>query len=171
MNTGLRQQLVDSIAVSVRDVHEKHPGDAIVSYALCTDADLLSVYGAACTASMAGGFKKDFYRYLPAEWSRMEFGRQFAEASSTLDRLASAHYAAEGDDVGPDDDHLRPWKGELLDELVAALREHRDQGTFEPDVFLIATPHDSGQWLWDRVAEVTRSFNTPGHYEEWRRHR
>lgn len=168
MNADLRDQLVTAIELSVETVAKSHPGDPVVRYALCTDEDIRSVYSTACTASMAEGFGLQAQGFWPAEWCRVEHYKQFSEANTLLERLADEGYAAEGDDVPPDADHLRPWKGELFAALVAALSEHRERGTFGPGVLLLAMSHDPGDWLEVRIDAATKSVNSPELYSAWR---
>lgn len=124
----------------------------LACYGLITDEDLRTVMGCALTREAFDRMGAE--RFHPAEW--LEHYEPFDLANTEMGAIADRHYAEEADDVGPDDDHLRPWKAELYASLVEALRNRKEWGSFDQGVFLIATSHDPNDWLFRQVDASTK---------------
>ncbi|MEM9070885.1 MAG: DUF4303 domain-containing protein [Myxococcota bacterium] len=113
MTIELRDAVVSAIGVSLDGFRNRFPDESIACYAVVTDNDLGSLYGAICTTSRAEDFDDSTYRFRPAEWD-VEDTSSFKSASKLIRKIVDQRYSKEGPEIGPDDDHLRPWKAELF---------------------------------------------------------
>ncbi|MEM7796413.1 MAG: hypothetical protein AAF579_18420 [Cyanobacteria bacterium P01_C01_bin.118] len=137
-----------------------------IGYALCTDNDLGGIYVAGYTASDASMFREDNYRYRPAEWP-MEYLIQ--EASHLLNEWVYLQSLNDAKGLEPGDDHLRPWKADVFEDIVSILEKNRAAGTFNDDMTVLFISHDPSPWMADKINDAIRRLNSPEVYDEWKR--
>ena len=169
---ALREALADGLSDAVEQL-APDATDPLRALSLCTDEDVRTLYVAAYSTSdeaerTAAGRTFEEWGFSPAEWPR-EHAAAVERVSNELSRLADSRYAVEPDDVLPDDDHLRPWKSELFEDLVGAMSTLREQARVAPDVLLIVTSHDYGEWMFQRIRAGARRLNTPERFAAWSR--
>lgn len=169
---AFRQSLARGLAVAVERLTS---GGAVPlrALSLCTDEDLRTLYVAAYSegdeeARRAAGRPFEEWGFSPADWPR-EQGDAVESASNELSALADSKYAVEPDDVRPDDDHRRPWKSELFEDLVDATMTLREQDGVTADVLLVVTSHDYGEWMFERIVTAARRLNSPERFAAWSR--
>lgn len=140
----------------------------LAAYALCIDADFRTLYAAAFTADEARTFEEPYFAFLPAEWPHEDCSGELRAASDALEAWADAQYASEGDDVGPGDDHLRPWKREAFEAVVGALVDSRRAGVLPEHLPVWLTCHDPSDDMAAWIREGVARLNEPTVVDRWR---
>lgn len=138
----------------------------LASYALCTDADFRTLYGAGYRSEDARKFSAPELRFLPAEWPLKEYSA-LAPASEALERWMDQNYAREGDDIEPGDDHLRPWKRRTFEEAIEVLSEFRKSGLIRDETALWITCHDPNDAMVDWIRAGVLKLNDADTFEKW----
>ena len=89
------------------------------------------------------------------------------DASDALGRTLGEYYGREPESIEPGDDHLRPWKKEAFESLVAVLAELRATADLPSDVRVWVTSHDPSDAMADWIREGVEQLNAPEVYEGW----
>ena len=162
------QEFLDSLSRSIGPaidaLREKQNGDELISFAICTDEDLLSVYAAGCTRASIDNDDDPGARYRPAEWS--EESAAMDKCSALLTNLARRAYAS--GDAGADASARQPaWKRELFGRVVDVLLRQRALGTFSEEQFVFFGPHDCGDEMWEWMSDAVERLNGPEIRRAW----
>lgn len=141
-------------------------GSRLAAYVLCTDADFRTLYGAGYRSDDARGFSAPEFRFLPSEWPLEEYS-SLAPASESLERWMDQNYEQEGDDIGPGDDHLRPWKRRTFEGAIAVLSEFRRSGLIPDETALWLTCHDPNDAMVDWIMAGVLELNDEDTFNKW----
>lgn len=144
-------------------------GEPLRAFALVTDEDLRTVYAAGYTAEGERVLEErdEGASLYPPEWP--ETSSELERSSKLQSAYCDVHYSTEGSEVGPGDDHLRPWKKRVADEMGAVLAQLRADGVFQEDCVLVAWTSDADELLADWLDAASRAANSPGRFDAWMR--
>jgi hypothetical protein len=142
-------------------------GQPLRAFALVTDDDLRTLFAAGYTAEGERDLDEQYEgaKLYPPEWMEAKL----RESSKLQSAYCDSWYSVEGSDVGPDDDHLRPWKQDLAAAIGDILVELRASGAFPDDCMLLAWPTGASTLLEEWLNEASRRANPVGRYDAWQR--
>ena len=163
----LRRLADKAVVGTISRFGEERPGKEMFGFALCVDEDMLSVFGRASTQEYAQTLERQKRVYYTGDWD-FENHDLYHEASLALAALSAEYYQSERPDIGPGDNHLRPWKADLFRVLVDVLGELRAKGAFSEEIFLLVGLNDCGEWMLERMNDGARALNRDDHYKIWR---
>jgi len=156
LKNAIKRAVLGSLSVMER----AHPSDKIIGYALCTDDGLSTVFHAANTPqALARASNPSETQFVPVDWPYDEGAELFDDANQILvDGLKQATMP----------ESFEQHVDSSFAQIVAALRELREEGIFGPDVFLWVTSTDPGDRLRTLARDAARVLNSPRQFAEWR---
>ena len=139
----------------------------LAAYALCTDADLRTLYAAAYTQEDGEQFQDRRFMFLPADWPLEDASEEMNNASDALSSWMDDQYEIEGSEVGPGDDHLRPWKREVFEAIVGLLASFQLTGIAPANMPLWLTCHDPNNEMVHWIRNGVKQLNEPANFSRW----
>ena len=70
------------------------------------------------------------------------------------------------EEIGPDDDHLRPWKRERIATMAEVLASLRTE-LFPAEALVVVHCDDVGSTMGSWIIDAVRKLNSPERYAEW----
>ncbi|MAQ16919.1 MAG: hypothetical protein CMN30_19260 [Sandaracinus sp.] len=162
-----RDLLTAEIRESVRELREHGGGGELLGYALLTDLDARYLLATGYTATILERFPEPDDAFSPYEWPEAQHTMKEASARNASD--VDAHYDAEADldeEIGPDDDHLRPWKRERIATMAEVLASLRTE-LFPAEALVVVHCDDVGSTMGSWIIDAVRKLNSPERYAEW----
>ena len=140
-NEKLKSLLVSAIKKTKKELDDKYGADKLFGYALCTDDAVTTLYHIACTKSWVEDRKPKYEEigYISVEWEQSGDDSHFDAAYDEILRNYESG--------GHEDDSFEKLRDQRFESFVQALKQCREENTFDEETHLSAGGTDPSDHL------------------------